>query len=177
MTESEHGRRQATRSGSMRAYLSGAIEYAADLGRVWRAELTPFIRALGHEVYDPALDERKNLTDDEVRCFRAWKAADLPRFQQALRKIIAWDLDWIDRSDYVVCYWDRAAGRGAGTQGELTYAHRIGRPVYLVLDVPAEQVSGWILGCATYVIPSFAALRDVLARQYGRALPDVAGVT
>jgi nucleoside 2-deoxyribosyltransferase len=146
----------------MLAYLSGSIEYSPDLGKAWRAELAPFLRSLGHEVYDPALDERKNLSDDEVRSFRSWKQTDLPRFQATLRKIISWDLDWVERSDYVVCLWDRHATRGAGTQGELTYAHRLGRPVYLVLGLPVAEVSGWVLGCATAVFAGFPALREAL---------------
>ncbi len=60
------------------------------------------MRELGHDVYDPALDEKKNLDDHEVREFRKWKTTDLPRFQTTIRKIIAWDLDWIEqKSDYV----------------------------------------------------------------------------
>ena len=70
----------------MLVYLSGSIEYAADLGKSWRAELTPFLRQLGHTVYDPAADEKKNLAEDEVGEFRKWKASDLPRFQRVLRK-------------------------------------------------------------------------------------------
>ena len=151
----------------MRAYLSGSIEYSPDLGKGWRARITPFLHALGHEVYDPAADEKKNLTDEEMLEFRGWKTADLPRYQLTLRKIIAWDLDWIEsRADYLVCYWDAAAARGAGTQGELTFAHRIGLPVYLVLGMPARVVSGWILGCATRVCENFDDLQAVLARTY-----------
>lgn len=144
----------------MLVYLSGSIEYAADFGKSWRAELTPFLGSLGHKVYDPAADEKKNLADDEVREFRKWKATDLPRFQATLRKIIAWDLDWIDRSDCVVCYFDEAAARGAGTQGEITYAHRAGIPVYLVLGMPVEKVSGWVLGCASQVFDTFEGLKN-----------------
>ncbi len=160
----------------MLAYLSGSIEYSPDFGKRWRAEITPFLRSLGHEVYDPALDEKKNLTADEAREFRRWKHNDLPRFQQTIRKIIAWDLDWIEqKSDYLVCYWDKSAGRGAGTQGELTYAHRAGIPVYLVAGVPVAQISGWILGCASNVFSSFSELRDFLVREYGerRAVEQV----
>jgi hypothetical protein len=153
----------------MRAYLSGSIEYSPDLGKGWRAQVTPFLRALGHEVYDPAADEKKNLTDEEVREFRGWKTTDLVRYQAAVRKIIAWDLDWIEsRSDYVVCYWDAAAARGAGTQGELTLAHRCGIPVYLVLGMPSRVVSGWILGCATRVFDNFAELQSFLSRTYAQ---------
>lgn len=45
----------------MLVYLSGAIEYSSDHGKHWRAEVTPFLRSLGHEVYDPAEDEKKNV--------------------------------------------------------------------------------------------------------------------
>ncbi len=151
----------------MRAYLSGSIEYSADLGKGWRAEITPFLLELGHQVYDPAADEKKNLADEEVRGFRAWKTTNVSRFQETVRKIIAWDLDWIEkRCDYVICYWDEAAARGAGTQGELTVAHRRGIPVYLVLGMPAGSVSGWILGCATQMFENFEELREFLSEKY-----------
>jgi hypothetical protein len=155
----------------MLAYLSGSIEYSVDYGKSWRAKITPFLHELGHDVYDPALDEKKNLEDDEVRAFRLWKRTDLPRFQQTIRKIIAWDLDWIEqKSDYIICYWDAAAARGAGTQGELTFAHRLGVPVYLVLGMPQEQISGWILGCASEVFRSFEELQEFLAAKFAAAV-------
>lgn len=151
----------------MLAYLCGAIEYSPDHGKAWRAEITPFLRSLGHEVYDPALDERKNLTDVETRNFRKWKESDLPRFQETIRKIIQYDLDWIEfKCDYIIAYWDEYAGRGAGSQGELTVAHRRGIPVYLVTAMPVTQISGWILGCASEVFSGFDELRMFLAEQY-----------
>jgi hypothetical protein len=151
----------------MLAYLSGSIEYSPDFGKSWRAEITPFLHALGHEVYDPAADEKKNLSDDEVANFRCWKASDLARFQRTIQKIIAWDLDWIEtRADYIICYWDEAATRGAGTHGELTFAHRMHIPVYLVVGMPREQVSGWILGCASEVFSGFDELRQFLTDAY-----------
>ena len=52
-------------------YLAGSIEYSPDLGKGWRAEITPLLQSLGHQVYDPALDEMKNLTEMEVREFRS----------------------------------------------------------------------------------------------------------
>lgn len=151
----------------MQAYLSGAIEYAPDHGRAWRASLTPFLKSLGHEVYDPACDEKKNLTDDEIANFRKWKTADLPRFQETIRKIIAWDLDLIEqRTDYIVCYWDEHVLKGAGTQAELTFAHRLGVPVYLVAGMPIERISGWILGCSTEIFSSFEQLQSFFTTRY-----------
>jgi len=97
-------------------YLSGAIEYAPDHGRAWRAAITPALRAAGHQVYDPSLDERKNLTEDERANFRSWKRSDLKRFQGTVRKIIAWDLELIEQQvDALVAYWDEHALKGAGS--------------------------------------------------------------
>jgi nucleoside 2-deoxyribosyltransferase len=153
----------------MQVYLSGAIEYSPDHGKRWRAEITPFLRGLGHEVYDPAEDEKKNLSDEERQGFRAWKHTDLPRFQQTIRKIIAYDLDWIEqRTDYIVAYWDEHASKGAGSQAELAFAHRRGIPVYLVTELPVGRISGWILGCATEVFASFDELKRHLAVRYSR---------
>jgi hypothetical protein len=144
-------------------YLAGSIEYAPDLGKGWRAEITPLLHSLGHQVYDPAEDEKKNLSETEMREFRGWKQTDLPRFQETVRKIIAYDLDLIEQHcDAVVCYWDRHAGRGAGTQGELTFAHRLGIPVFLICAMPVEEVSGWLLGCATKVFADFAGFCEFM---------------
>jgi hypothetical protein len=77
-----------------------ALPTAATAG--W-GEITSFLGKLGHNIYDPADDEKKNLTDRERREFRGWKHSDLPRFQPTIRKILAYDLDWI-RAAYRL-YW------------------------------------------------------------------------
>jgi hypothetical protein len=148
-------------------YLSGAIEYAPLGGTSWRTAITPALEASGHEVYDPALDDEKNLTDEEVRNFRTWKTTDLPRFQETMRQIINYDLDIIEeRADAVLAYWDEYATRGAGSHGELTLARRRSIPVYLVLGMPVEQVSGWILGCATEIFSNFAEAEQFFRSQH-----------
>ena len=149
-------------------YLAGSIEYSPDFGKGgWRAEVKPLLKTLGHDVYDPAEDEKKNLNETEVREFRSWKKSDLRRFQQTVRKIIAYDLDLIERRcDGIICYWDRQAGRGAGTQGELTFAHRLGIPVYLICAVPVDEISGWLLGCASQVFTSVEEFRAFMNNQH-----------
>lgn len=152
----------------MLAYLSGSIEFADDGGRAWRRELVPFLtETLGHQVYDPASDERKNLTAEEAANFRRWKTEDPERFRQVVRKIIDWDLDWVERkADYLICCWDAAAARGAGTQSELTAAYRRGIPVFLVTEMPPSEVSGWVLACADEVFTGFDGLRARLVERY-----------
>jgi hypothetical protein len=158
----------------MLAYLCGPIEFAADGGKMWRRKLMPFLRdELGHRVYDPAEDEKKNLTDEEVLCFREWKQTDIERFRRVVRKIIQFDLDLIEnKADYVICHWDDSAGPGGrmsgGTPAELTVAYRKGIPVYLVTQLPIEQISGWMLACADQVFGSIDELKKFLLERYGR---------
>ena len=154
----------------MLAYLCGPIEFAVDGGRLWRQKLAPFLRNdLGHRVYDPAEDEKKNLTDEEVAHFREWKTTDLDRFRRVVRKIIQFDLDLIEnRADYVICYWDGSGTQSGGTPAELTAAYRKGIPVYLVSDLPVDQISGWMLACADQVFISLDELKKFLATRYGR---------
>ncbi len=156
----------------MLAYLCGPIEFARDGGKLWRQKLTPFLREqLGHRVYDPAEDEKKNLTEEEAGNFRDWKRTDLEKFRRVIRKIIQFDLDLIEnRADYLICFWDEsaAAATSGGTPAELTAAYRKGIPVYLVTPLPAEQVSGWMLACADQTFTSVDELKDFLASRYGR---------
>jgi hypothetical protein len=89
-----------------------------------------------------------------------------------VQKIIAYDLDLIEhRCDGIICYWDAHAGRGAGTQGELTFAHRLGIPVYLICGVPIEQMSGWLLGCASEVFTDFEEFSNFMS---SKAAPETA---
>ena len=146
-----------------RFYLSGGIEHSGDGGRGWRKEIVEFLESVGDEAYDPAADEKKDLTDEELNGFRAWKSVSPERFRGVVRKIIAWDLGRIEaHCDGVLAYWDEAAARGGGTAAEITLAYRLGKPVYLVLGMPREAASGWVLACATKTFASFDDLKRAL---------------
>jgi nucleoside 2-deoxyribosyltransferase len=148
----------------LRIYLSGAIEHSADGGRSWRRRLASQLERQGHELYDPAADEKKDLDPEELRDFRRWKLENPERFRRTVRKIVAWDLGKIEReSDALVAFWDDAAARGGGTAAEITLAHRLGKPVYLVLGMPRPEASGWVLACADRVFGNFEDLVKFLA--------------
>ena len=154
----------------MLAYLCGPIEFAADGGKLWRAKLAPYLREdLGHRVYDPAEDEKKNLSEEEAAHFREWKSSDLERFRRTVRKIIAFDLDLIEnKADYLICLWDSPSAQSGGTPAELTAAHRKGIPVYLVTSLPLDQISGWMLACADQMFTSVEDLKKFMSARYGR---------
>lgn len=132
--------------------------------------MSPFLRdQLGHRVYDPAEDERKNLSEEEVAHFRDWKTKDLERYRRVMRKIIAFDLDLIEnKADYLVCYWETDGAQSGGTPAELTVAHRKGIPVFLVTPLSLDEVSGWMLGCADRVFATVEELKEFLAARFSR---------
>jgi hypothetical protein len=156
----------------MLAYLCGPIEFAPDGGKLWRRKLTPFLHNdLGHRVYDPAEDEKKNLTEEEAAHFRDWKETDVERFRRVVRKIIQYDLDIVEnRADYLICclLGAGAAVFSGGTSAELTFAYRCGIPVYLVTDAPTKEISGWMLACADRVFPNVDELKKFLLERYGK---------
>ncbi len=154
----------------MLAFLCGGMEYAADGGRRWRERMRVWLQEnLNHRVYDPALEAHRILSEEELNNLSVWKLTDLERYRRTLRVIINHDLDVMaNQADYVVCFWDEAAARGAGTQAELTAAYRKGIPAYVVAEMPVDHMSGWVLGCADKVFPSFEELKAYLAANYGR---------
>jgi nucleoside 2-deoxyribosyltransferase len=156
-----------------RVYLSGGIEHSGDGGRGWRSAIGAFLAGeLGHEVYDPARDEKKDLTDEERRELRGWKTGSPERFRDTVRKIIAWDLGRIEKHcDYVLAFWDDSAARGGGTAAEITLAYRLNKPVYLVLGMPRAAASGWVLAAATEVFEDFEALKSRLREEFGKEAP------
>ena len=150
-------------------YLAGAVEHAPDGGLGWRARVERFLGSFpGAVCVNPAVNETKPLTEEERARFRKWRETDYPRFHGVMQKIIQWDLEQLSRCQAVICFWDDACARGAGTQGELTLAWRLGLPVYLVAGVPLGEVPSWALGCASEVFESPEALEKRLAQEWKR---------
>jgi hypothetical protein len=154
----------------MLAFLCGGMEYAPDGGREWRERIRLWLQEnLNHHVYDPTLEARRILSPEELSNLPNWKTTDLDRFRKVMRFVLNQDLDVMARrADYVICYWDEAAARGGGTQAELTGAYRKGIPVYLVTEIPVEDISGWVLGCTDRIFPSFESLKSFLVVTYGK---------
>lgn len=154
----------------MLAFLCGGMEYAPDGGRQWRERIRLWIQEnLNHRVYDPTEEALRILSEEELRGLATWKCSDLERYRRVMRFIINHDLDIMaSQADYVLCLWDEAAAQGGGTQAELTAAYRKAIPVYLVSETPAEQISGWIVGCADRIFSSFEELKKFLLESYGK---------
>jgi len=155
----------------MLAYVCGQTELDGDVnGVLRRRKLISFLEEqLGHRVYDTARDEKKNLNHDEIANFRRWKMTDLDRFRRVVRKIIAFDLEVLERrADYVICYWESDAAQSSGMAAELTAAHRKGLPVFLLASVPVEKISDWAIGCCDQLFSSMDGLKAFLSARFSR---------
>lgn len=141
------------------------MEYATNEGREWRQEMQQWLqRELGCEVFNPNQEsERFLLTYYPHVDIRALKADDIITYAAIVARLVELDCKEIaERSDLVICYWDEAAMRGAGTKGELTIAKHFGKPVYMVTAVPYAEIPGWVLGCTTMIFSSFDELKAFL---------------
>lgn len=154
----------------MKIYLAGAIEAAPDDGKAWRAEMSQFLaNELGWDVFDPSQHEQDFLSDEEKANFRGWKTTDINRFRPVIKKIIDRDLhQLLKKCQGVIVLWDKYVLPGGGTHGELTLSYVHGHPVYMVLGMPIEEVSSWIVGCTTEIFEDFDSLKTYLLEKHSK---------
>lgn len=156
----------------MKVYLSGGMEYADGEGFQWRQELQTWIEQnLKHKCFNP--NHESNIFFDTHYPsvdFRTLKTQDIDLYKTIATKLVEIDSNEIaHNTDYLICYWDNGAAKGAGTKGELTMAKFFGKPVYLVTSFPLSDIPGWVLGCTTKFFGSFDEIKTFLSSQY-RAL-------
>lgn len=153
------------------AYLSGGMEHAHDEGAGWRAAIEGWLdEELGHRSINPNTDSERLLRRrGESRSFRASKRVAPEQYWRTVRAIVDHDSRAVvEKCDYVICLWDMAAARGAGTKGELTLARFSRKPAYVVTRIPFERIPGWVIGCTTHFFPDFLQLKTFLRKRYMR---------
>lgn len=152
----------------MIAYLSGGMEHANNDGADWRKDITQWLdESLEHSVIDPVIESKKLIAENNAKDFRNWKETDPDKFIEFIRLAIKKDLDGVvDKSDYIICLWDKSVFKGGGTHGEVTLAHYSRKPIYLVNQLPITDLSGWIMSCATEIVNDFESLKKILYNKY-----------
>jgi hypothetical protein len=152
----------------MRVYLSGGMEYADGEGVNWRKEMQEWLETtLNHSVFNPNVESDMFFNTRYPNIdFRLIKRTNLVLYQEIVRHLVDIDCKEIaNHSDYLICYWDEGAAKGAGTKGELTMAKYFEKPVYLVTSFPHYDIPGWVLGCTMEIFPNFELLKQFLLRQ------------
>jgi len=144
------------------------MEYANDGGASWRYEIEQWLtRNLSHEVFNPIVETEKLLKENypDVN-FRDLKTSSPEKFKEIMSKIIERDLKAVSQCDYIICFWDESAQKGAGTHGEITLAKFLNKPVFLVSEFDLSRIPSWVIGCSDKIFKSFDELKVFLLNKF-----------
>lgn len=153
----------------MKVYLSGGMEYAHEEGFQWRKEIESWLEStLGHKAFNPNIESSKFFKQNYPDInFREIKHNNISLYQTIVQQLVDIDIKEIaNHTDYVICFWDESAAKGAGTKGEITIARYFNKPVYLVSSFPLSSIPGWVIGCSTQIFKSFDELKSFLLNIY-----------
>lgn len=153
----------------MRVYLSGGMEYANERIFVWRFEIEKWLMEnLNHFVFNPVIETQKFLEENypDILNFRELKVTSPEKFTEIIRRIVEKDIEAVKQCDYIICFWDESAEKGAGTQGEITLAKFLNKPVFLVSKFEFSKIPSWIIGCVDKIFYDFEQLKDFLYKKF-----------
>lgn len=144
-------------------YLSGGMEFKANLGMVWREWLTNELGKIGHTTVDPTkLEEDRNLDVPTQTYLTQLKTnGELDKVREITRNtLFRKDMWGIQLSDAMIVLYDVSVQKGAGTLAEAWEGFREGRPMYLVSDFPLAQIPTWLIGESTELFYKFEDFLD-----------------
>ena len=144
------------------------MEYAKNGGADWRKEITLWlITNLNHSVIDPVIESKKLIKNYKEEEFRSWKQTNPEKYVEIMRRAIIKDLDAVvNKADYIICLWDENVFKGAGTHSEVTFAYYNDKPIYLINKLGINDLSGWVMSCATEIVNDFESLKVLLNNKY-----------
>lgn len=145
------------------------MEYAENYGADWRIEMESWLKKeLSHSCFNPVKASEIFLKSEYPGFdFRDTKLNDFGKHRKIAAEIVRLDShEIILHSDYIICYYDDSAQRGAGTKGELTVATLVAKPVYFVKGMPTGEIPSWVIGCVTEIFDSFSGLKSFLKNKY-----------
>lgn len=141
------------------AYLAGAMENVPDQGLKWRQEYEKELSKLKYKCIIPNNEEYEVSNKD----MKSLKKTNIDEYIREMRKFITLDLDFVVKSDIVVCKWEGEVS--SGTNGEITYGYIFGVPCYLVTSLPFEEIPGWFLACFSNVFKNLDELIKFLEKK------------
>jgi hypothetical protein len=145
------------------------MENAKNDGSAWREEITIWLKdKLDHSVIDPVIETTNLVEKTESQNYRNWKTTDPNKFRKFVRLAIDNDLNSVvNKSDYIICLWNKEVLSGGGTHGEVTMAYYHNKPIYLINKLNDIELSGWIMSCATEIFTDFNSMQNRLLEIYG----------
>ena len=148
-----------------KTYLIGAMEYAD--GRGWRDDMTEFLDSRGVVVFNPYKKSFINAPEENEKTIvdltGMMENNDYEIVEKRMKEVRAFDLSMVDRSDFIICYINPKVPT-FGTMEELSWAARLKRPVFIVVDGGKSKTPLWVMGMFPhkYIYNSFDEVREML---------------
>lgn len=148
-----------------KTYLIGAMEYAD--GRTWRDDMEEFLDFLEIKVFNPY---KKPFVDapeeNEQTIIDLNSLMDQQKFDEVetrMRQVRGYDLSMVDRSDFVICYINPKIPT-FGTMEELSWAARLKRPGFIVIEGGKTKTPLWIMGMFPhkYIYNNFDEVKEMI---------------
>lgn len=131
-----------------RCYLAGPMDRVADGGVGWRQDITPFLRRLGIQIFDPTDKPIDIGTEDAEhrKLINQWKIDgrydDVTGWVKTIRAI---DLRMVDLSDFIIAHVDIDVHM-CGTFEEIFWANRLKRPILIHCQQGVSNIPSWLFG-------------------------------
>lgn len=151
-----------------KTYLIGPMQYTSD-GQSWRDDMTDFLTDREITVFDPYkkpfLNAPKEGPETHEWLLERIDCGEYHIVEEHMKKVRAFDLSMVDRCDFIVCYYDPNVPT-VGTIEELSWAVRMKRPIFMVIEGGKEKTPFWMFGMFPhrYIYSSFVELKEMLAR-------------
>ena len=133
-----------------RTYLVGNMQYVADDdGTSWRDTITKDLHEMGVIVFNPYhkpfIKDVQEGPEVRRRLETAMRRGNWNYMQKTMRKIRVFDLNLVDRSDFIIAYINPDVGTW-GSAEEIVTAVRMKKPVFLAVKGGKAKCPYWIFG-------------------------------
>lgn len=150
-----------------KCYLIGSMQY--ENGEEWREVAEQRLAPMGITTFNPYkrpfLDGPPENADSHT-IWRGWlEEGRFDEVAEIYKEIRSLDLSMVDRADFIICYLKTSVFT-AGTMEELSWAVRLKRPIFLVVEGGKAKTPFWILGMLPhkYIYSSFEEVYEVLRK-------------
>lgn len=150
-----------------KTYLVGHMQYSD--GSSWRAKLTPELEKMGVTVFNPYskpfIKDVQEADASKEELLAAQARGDFAWLQKKMREIRSFDLNLVDRSDYIIAHIEPKIASW-GSSEEIVTAVRMKKPIFLSVDGGKAHTPLWIFGMLPheYIYNSVDDILSVLQR-------------
>jgi nucleoside 2-deoxyribosyltransferase len=148
-----------------KTYLIGPMQYGD--GREWREDMADFLKSKGITYFDPYKKPFINAPEEDEyihqQMHNLMECGEFDEVVNHFKQVRSFDLSMVDRSDFIICYLDPKVPT-YGTVEELSWAVRLKRPIFIVVEGGKSKTPLWVMGMLPhkYIYDSFEDVKNVL---------------